>query len=448
MLNRRQRGTSLRRGRRRTVVAVAAAASLALAACGSTPKASSSATGNLELWAVNSPGSGLSAAIAAFNSSHGVKITSDLIDAGNAYDTKLQPAVAAHQLPNLFAVTKPTMLKALVSQGQLLDLSSIVSPQSPLGKNLEKSVLALGTVNGKVYGIPYVETQPMTFFYNKDVFKKAGIGVPKTWDQLMADVPQLKKASSGSCAIAFDGGDTYSAEWYQQDLLQYIGGMAAIKRVDSGAPSAWKSPDLAKVDALLSALVAEKPFEYGAGAVQQTSGVPFELVATGKCAMYLTGAYGYGNFVQYAPSFVKSGGLGWFPFPALTTGQESRPLLDIGTLNLLVINKNSANVREAESFLQNYIFSPTRLGTLLSHGFVPPVSGIGAQVAKFGPGSYQEYIYNLEKSAAGASENIKDEVPGGIEHTYQTESTALILGQITPATFANIMSSAASRAGL
>ncbi|MHA7984290.1 ABC transporter substrate-binding protein [Rathayibacter sp. CAU 1779] len=46
-------------------------------------------------------------------------------------------------------------------------------------------------INGDVYGVP-VDTAPMGMFYRKDLFEKAGISVPTTWEEFAADAAKVK----------------------------------------------------------------------------------------------------------------------------------------------------------------------------------------------------------------------------------------------------------------
>ena len=48
-----------------------------------------------------------------------------------------------------------------------------------------KSAAASMTIDGKKWGIPYTYYQ-WGIYYNKDVYKEAGVEVPKTWDEFVA----------------------------------------------------------------------------------------------------------------------------------------------------------------------------------------------------------------------------------------------------------------------
>jgi raffinose/stachyose/melibiose transport system substrate-binding protein len=68
--------------------------------------------------------------------------------------------------------------------------------------------LAFNSVGGKVYGIP-ISKEISYIYYNKDLFKKAGLTPPAvayaTWDDFFAACDQLKKA--GITPLGMDSGD-------------------------------------------------------------------------------------------------------------------------------------------------------------------------------------------------------------------------------------------------
>lgn len=56
----------------------------------------------------------------------------------------------------------------------------------------DESALAMGTNKGKLNGIPIAMTARV-FYYNKELWAKAGLDLPKTWDDLMAAGPVFKQ---------------------------------------------------------------------------------------------------------------------------------------------------------------------------------------------------------------------------------------------------------------
>ncbi len=100
---------------------------------------------------------------------------------------------------------------ALITAGKFLDFGPYLNQPDPYigGKpwrdavNL-RALLAAGSAPGHVYGLNLEQVQ-ILWFYNKDLFRKAGItGTPTTWSQLLADCARLKAAGVIPLGLAGD----------------------------------------------------------------------------------------------------------------------------------------------------------------------------------------------------------------------------------------------------
>ena len=102
---------------------------------------------------------------------------------GDEYNTKIQAAIAAKNLPDVFYVT-PGNLKAWANAGVVADITEYVesSEDIKLSEIWEKGVNKYrydGETIGKgaIYGLPK-DLGPFGFGYNKTMFEKAGIPLP------------------------------------------------------------------------------------------------------------------------------------------------------------------------------------------------------------------------------------------------------------------------------
>jgi multiple sugar transport system substrate-binding protein len=89
---------------------------------------------------------------------------------------------------------------------------------SAYGAEKYKSTFTTGTWNsvhwaGKLYALPQ-DSGPMAFFYNKEVFDKAGISeAPKTWDEFYEDAKKIRQAGSYITSDSGDAGFYDSMVW-------------------------------------------------------------------------------------------------------------------------------------------------------------------------------------------------------------------------------------------
>ena len=81
--------------------------------------------------------------------------------------------------------------------------------------------------DGKNYGVPW-DMGMVGWWYNKDLFKKAGIDKePATWTEFLADVKKLKDA--GITPIALGEKDSWTGMHIWSYLATRIGGEKAFK---------------------------------------------------------------------------------------------------------------------------------------------------------------------------------------------------------------------------
>ncbi|WP_081709966.1 ABC transporter substrate-binding protein [Arthrobacter sp. 35W] len=191
-------------GRRAVLTSFAAATVVALVGC-STQTGQSAAKGEIggkiTVWTWNAPGSGLKAAIPAFQKLHpGVEV--DVQDVGNpAIWEKITTGMAAggSGLADILNIGIDYMGNYSEKfPKQLVDLRDLgadkLATQFPAGA--WKSGQG---PKGQVFGVPY-EVNAAGFFFRQDLFKEAGIDYSglKTWDELLAAGTTLKEKTGAS----------------------------------------------------------------------------------------------------------------------------------------------------------------------------------------------------------------------------------------------------------
>ncbi|SIQ86106.1 oligogalacturonide transport system substrate-binding protein [Rhizobium sp. RU35A] len=112
--------------------------------------------------------------------------------------------------------------------------------------------LAAGTMNGKLNGLS-VSTTGRVFMFNKTAFDKAGVALPKTWDELFAAAKQLKAKA---------GPDAYPMNAVKETAVLLISLYATQNTgkdlVDPVAKKvAWSEDDLAKAIEFYGKLVKD-----------------------------------------------------------------------------------------------------------------------------------------------------------------------------------------------
>jgi multiple sugar transport system substrate-binding protein len=283
------------------VAAAATAAMLALAACGGggSDDAGKSSTGvsasdvdaalakggTLTVWAWEPT---LKQVVAKFQEKYpNVKV--NLVNAGTGNDqyTALQNAVAAGKgVPDV------------------AQLEYYALPQFALGKAVDEiSGYGAGDLKADftpgpwssvhsgdgIYGLP-MDSGPMALFYNKSVFDKYGLTVPKTWDEYLDTARKLHKADP-KAYIANDTGDA----GFTTSLIWQAGGKPyTVNGTDVSIN--FTDPGTAEFVKVWQTLISEKLL----APISSWSDQWFAGMTAGTIATLATGAWMPANFTSSA----------------------------------------------------------------------------------------------------------------------------------------------------
>jgi len=136
---------------------------------------------------------------------------------GNYDDTvtKIQTAAQGGNPPDLF-VSLATQRFTMASSEMAMPLDELIAEDGEEGKkyisDFLESFMEDSYVNGKIYSIPF-QRSTMVLFYNKDVFKEAGLNpekAPETWEELVEIAKKVTTDKRKGVGIALNSG---SAQW-------------------------------------------------------------------------------------------------------------------------------------------------------------------------------------------------------------------------------------------
>jgi multiple sugar transport system substrate-binding protein len=119
------------------------------------------------------------------------------------YFTKLQTLIAGGQAPDVYELNYENFV-SYASKGVVMDLtSSIAADKSFDPKVFYPRAYQAFSLNGKQYGLSE-SFSDVVLFYNKDLFAKAGIGLPTndwTWTDALAAAQKLTDKSKGQWGL-------------------------------------------------------------------------------------------------------------------------------------------------------------------------------------------------------------------------------------------------------
>lgn len=177
----------------------------------------------------------------------------------------------------------------LVEAGLMRDLTEVATKEHWTDVIRPKSLLDSCTLDGKIYCVPVNIHSQQWLWLSNAAFEKAGVPVPKTWQEFVAAAPKLEEA--GIIPLAM-GQQPWQTTLAFQVLLVALAGPDVYNKVfgDKDVEVA-KSEELAKVFQ-----AADKAREMSQKSKVQDWNQATNLVITGKAAGQIMGDWAQGEF--------------------------------------------------------------------------------------------------------------------------------------------------------
>ncbi|MGW5349147.1 extracellular solute-binding protein [Streptomyces sp. NPDC004031] len=427
---------------RRTLIALCAVTALATTAtaCGSSGPGSSGSGGGgkVTVWTLQDTAFNpvQKKSVDAYNKASKDTRASMQTFVNDPYKQKLQTALGSPNAPDVFLNWGGGNLSTYVKAGSVADLSADLD--ATFKAKFLPSVLAGGTIDGKVYGVPMEGVQPVALFYNKDVFAKAGITAPPaTWQDLLTDIDKMKAKKITPIALA--GSQAWTELMWMEYLLDRVGGPEVFASIQAGKPGAWDDPAVATALGMIKDLVARGAFGTNYGSVNQDAGGADALLSRGRAGMELMGSWEYAGQLATAPKFVKDGKLGWTSFPTVPNGKGDPKSIVGNPSNFFSVSATSKDRTGAVDFIKKTVTEPSYVSDLLSIGQVPAVAGIDAQIKSSPNADYTSFIYGLVANAPSFTQSWDQALDPATAQKMLTNLQKVFNKQSTPEQFVSAM---------
>jgi raffinose/stachyose/melibiose transport system substrate-binding protein len=267
---------------------------------------------------------------------------------------KLEAAFQSGDIPDIYMERGGGELADHVDAGLVRDLTDDAAEE------IEKigGSIAGWQVDGQTYSLPF-SMGVVGYWYNKDLFEKAGVSAPPTTLGELADVVGQLKAA-GITPISVGAGDKWPAAhyWYYtalrscpQDVLT-----EAVTSLD------FSDPCFVQAGEVLEELLATDPFNPGflTTPAQEGATSASGLLATEKVAMELQGHWEPGVMQGLTDSGEGLGDkTGWFPFPAVEDGQGD-PTAQLGGGDAWAVAEGAPD--EAVEFIKYLLSDEVQIG--------------------------------------------------------------------------------------
>ena len=166
------------------------------------------------------------------------------IPSDDAYKDKIKVLMSAGELPDIIN-GKQGLFGLAVKGGYPLDFKPYIDNDAQWKASIGDNALLANSRDGKIYSIAD-SVDIIGYFYNKEMFEKAGIKPATTWDEWFSNCDKLKKA--GFTPLAMMTGEN---SWTTNLILASLvgtNGDAGNKFMNTMHPKSFETPEM--IDAL------------------------------------------------------------------------------------------------------------------------------------------------------------------------------------------------------
>ncbi len=306
------------------------------------------------------------------------------------YKTSIRNFLSA-DAPDVVTWYAGNRMGPFVKAKQFEDVSDVWAKEGLIDKL--KSTVSSMTIDGKQWGVPYTNYQ-WGIYYNKGVFTKNGVAVPKTWDELLAASAKFKGAgvapfAIGTKALWPTGG------WFDYMNLRVNGYEFHMDLTSGKVP--YTDKRVAAVFDKWDQLV--KPGYYIANHASFDWQDALPMLVKGEAAMYLIG--------NFAVEPLKKAGmtndtLGFFQFPKI----NNVAMAEDAPTDTMHIPSKAKNKVDAKRFLAYLAQADVQSKINETLGQLPVNSG-----SKVGDDPFIQAGFKLLTSASGLAQFYDRDAP-------------------------------------
>ena len=144
----------------------------------------------------------------AYTKASGVKVDLQVVD-WNTIDQQVTTMIQTNQPPDVLNLNS---FSSYAKDGLLYAADEVLSPKTR--EDFLEPLARGGEYKGKLYGFPILASA-RAFFYNQDLFAKAGVAAPpRTWDEFVEAAKKIQALGGGVIGYALPlGPEEAQAEW-------------------------------------------------------------------------------------------------------------------------------------------------------------------------------------------------------------------------------------------
>lgn len=365
--------------------------------------------------------------LAAFNEQYGdqIKVNIEEIAGDQNYVDKMKVLYSSNSLPDVIVTGGYNLIDSM--KDQMVDLTDYMD-EHWLARANEAS-WEVNSRDGKIYGVPYTR-QVIGYFYNKDLFAKAGIEKPaETWDEFFEQCDKLLAAGITPLSM-----DTADSGWVTSLML---GAMIAQtdegeKFMNTNLPTDYNFPEFIEAAANIQKMFQKYTTADAIGGAYENAASNFYMEET---AIIANGPWMIGDF--YDPSLVEDG----FADKIGTAMFPGGVMYNSGKIGFNIAAKDEKTLEASLTFVDFLTNEESQKKMLEMQGEIPAQEGVTSDAVK---PLVNEVITNGDNATRCINDfqslwyaNVVDEI--------SVQYPLLAQGKITPEQFAQALTDAAAK---
>ena len=382
---------------------------------------------------VNSSAPWFASVIEAFNQEYDGKIKLDIeeIPGDQAYVDKMKTYISMKDMPDLVFTGGYNLMDDALAANAIVDLTPYFDADPDFAARFFEDDIAYNSRDGKIYGMP-VERQPITYFYNKALFAKAGITAPATtWDEFMQQMEQLKTAGITPVSM-----DTLDSAWLSSLWLNSMVGTLSTESsewMNQSMPKDYNSADFIKAADYVQKMLLNYTTKDALGGKYENGANNF---LNGNTAIIANGPWMISDFQAKGDEFVNNIGTALYPNSGIFSG--SMP-------GYLVGSKDQAHADAAVEFLK-FISSEEMQGKMAEmYSAIPANKNVEISQTVLDQNPLLGEIIKLQSDAAMVYGNYQSLWYSNVIAELDRQYPLLAAGDITPEQFAQALTDAANK---
>lgn len=197
---------------------------------------------------------------------------------------KLMTYAATGNLPDIFQVAL-AQIENFKQSGNIMVLNDVAKATGFEDKVFESAKNILYNEDGNIYAFPYAGNEYVVWYYNKSIFDKYNVEIPKTFDELLTAIEVFK--SNGIVPMSIFGSEGWITS-AMYDVLATRWDAGGIAKLDNGEGSATE--DAYKNAAnMMNTLVKAGLFQGSASSTNYDQAS--QMFLNGESAMFLNGQW-------------------------------------------------------------------------------------------------------------------------------------------------------------